>query len=56
MSREEFETALAAHAEALETAVALASNRVDHIRATAQALEARRLVEIFRAAGASAAA
>jgi hypothetical protein len=56
MSREEFERALSAHAEGLERAVALSTTRVEHVRVTAQAREARRLADVFREAGATAAA
>lgn len=55
MTRSQFEAALEELAAQLEAAVPLATTRIEHIRVTAQALEARRLARVFREAGAHAA-
>jgi GrpB-like predicted nucleotidyltransferase (UPF0157 family) len=55
VTREEFEQALLEHAAALESAVALAQTRIEHIRVSSLALEARRLADVFTSRSSSAA-
>lgn len=55
MTRSDFETALLALADSLETALPLAITRAEHVRVAAHAREARRLADVFAAAGAAAA-
>lgn len=55
MSRDEFALALERHALELESSLPLCTTRIEHIRVTHLALEARRLLEIFNAAATSAA-
>lgn len=56
MSREEFQAALERHADELERAIALCTTRIEHVRVSSAAGEARRLADAFRAAGAPTAA
>lgn len=55
MTRDEFESALAALADSLEQAVESCTTRVEHVRVAAHAREARRLADVFTQAGAPAA-
>lgn len=51
MTREEFEQSLLALADSLERSLASCTTRVEHVRVSAHAREARRLADVFAKAG-----